>query len=392
MQDASVLHEAAYKGSSRVWLEDNAAHLYQDIQKRLRKKDAVEPIIDALLVVYPHLLDRGDLRDWAKLMKEAHKRYTPSNGAALPRVLQIYTAPEREIPVRIQTGRRRRRERVHPYEMLQIYIQLLMDQTWRRPELFSEDRVNRTFEFARSINDPYLYNKLYQMLALIFVHRGEGQRALDCAQITYPYWSRQQDASEMAQTEYAMAHGYQDLGATDWALLYFNRAARNFDAVRQRLPRALVLDDSGLLHLRLGAIEAAINCFQQALTLLDSADVPAETAAVLHHLAMAQAGNGMYTDALINVQSALDRYADLKDRAHYVRALVTRAFVEAQTGEMEDAHASLGESVSLWKDLPGADADTELALVRQFQQALDDGASVEHFAPGRPVERRSAAD
>jgi tetratricopeptide (TPR) repeat protein len=340
------------------WLEENADLLYEALDQALQNNESVGEAVDSLLTIFPQLLGREDLRRWARLIQLAYNRVRGESPADVPDQVSvgIYVLNRREKKP-IKTKRRRRQQRIHPHEMFEMYLSLLMTQYYYQSEALTPERITGALEFGRTVNDPFLYHKLYQTLAFIYNQRGEFHRALDHARLAFSYWSQQDHPVETGLTAFAMGSAFQGKQEFVQAREWLQTAADIFSRIDYPAQYGLVALETACLYLWTEEYEAAIQWAEIALREFQAINQTYHTGLAYHWLGVAQGYLERYDEALENLDRSAEIWQELDNRPQFLHQEHSRAYIEARMGKtaesLERLHRTLDESETLpdspWK-------------------------------------------
>jgi tetratricopeptide (TPR) repeat protein len=340
------------------WIEENADLLYETIDQALQNSQSVGQAVDCLLTIFPQLLGREDLRRWARLIQMAYKSVRGESPSDVPDQVSIgvYVLNRREKKP-IKTKRRRRQQRIHPHEMFEMYLSLLMTQYYHQSEALTPERITGALEFGRTVNDPFLYHKLYQTLAFIYNQRGEFDRALDHARLAFTYWGQQDHPVETALTAFAMGSAFQGKQEFAQAREWLETAADIFARSDYPAQYGLVALETACLYLWTEEYEAAIQWAEIALREFQAIERVFHVGLAYHWLGVAQGYLGRYDEALDNLDRSAEIWLELDNRPQFLHQEHSRAYIEARMGQTDKAlerlHRTLEESQTLpdsaWK-------------------------------------------
>ena len=222
------LEKALVRYDDRPWLSANDRSLVVAIYEALKKGGDHDGGIHALLYVFPHFIHRKNVKRWHKLNRKALKvsRSRKHRESATDAVRQMYVLTPQKLGS--APPRRKRSERIDPRELFEIYLDLFMEYFYVYPEHCTPDLIDRLLYLTSQINIPYYYNKIYQILALIYNYSGEHDKALDRVQLAQSFWQSHKDKLELALSAYATAEAYQGLGEREQALDWMEKASNLF--------------------------------------------------------------------------------------------------------------------------------------------------------------------
>lgn len=234
------LEEALVRYHDRDWLSANDRSLVVAIYEALKKGGNHDAGIYTLLYVFPHFIHRKTVKRWHKLNRKALKvsgsRKRHESPTDVVRQMVVVT------PQKLESAppRRKRSERVDPRELFEMYLNLFMEYFYVYPELYTANLLDRLLYLTSQINIPYYYNKIYQIMALVYNYSGDHNKALDRVQLSNSYWYARKDKLEMALNAYAAAEAYQGLGDREQALEWMERSNNLFSKLDYPEQRKMV--------------------------------------------------------------------------------------------------------------------------------------------------------
>ena len=187
------------------WLEENTDAIYGSLQNNLTEPQQHEHAVDQLLLALPYMLADGQPKRWRKLMLNALKQMEPQrgdkvDGQALYLVREDYVLiPQKKYAANPKAIRRR--DWVRPIELFETYLLLWMMRLDIQPEAVTRKLIPVAIEFARRINRPMLYAKLYQTLSLVYARLGEHDHTVDFGRMAFQCWSSFQPHYPSAEVE-----------------------------------------------------------------------------------------------------------------------------------------------------------------------------------------------
>ncbi|GAB4515769.1 MAG: hypothetical protein OHK0046_19700 [Anaerolineae bacterium] len=327
--------------SDKIWLNENIDDIYEAIAANLKSADYSQQAISDLIYIYPHLINREDLRRWARLIREAHKVYKnlQKQRDKTNAVGNLFKLTQR--PKQFRPTKRRRRERIDSRELLEIYLILLMSRLYQDPTQMQTVQINDMLHFARSVNDPHLYHKVYQTVALIYNERHNFDKALDYARLSYEYWRTQDIYAdelprfEMALTLYTIAVAYRGMGDVETAAHWMNRSADLFMRTSSTQQYGLVAHEMGCIKLLQEEYEAAGQWFEISIREFNTIEAKLHTATAIMHIGMVHAYLHQWEYARENLNRAIADFNAIGANYHRLKALHMLAFVEAKDGKLD---------------------------------------------------------
>lgn len=226
MLDNRLFNQILETYRSNSWLMENEQLLFEAIQDDLRNADEIEMAIQSLVLIFPRMfeLQSPEIKSWGKLMREAFNRLVSQeedfvfanpldNG-----INGIFVVQMRESPSQLPTKtRRKKREIVHPFAFLEMYIVITMMQFYEAQLQITSEMMHDMVVLARAVNDPYLCNKMYQAVAFIHNHYGNFAQARAFAEKAWDFWMAIPNPMESFLSASALYIAHTGLGDADQA-------------------------------------------------------------------------------------------------------------------------------------------------------------------------------
>lgn len=358
-----------------AWVNQNAEDIYWAMREMLKNRKLVADVVRNMLLIYPALLNRGDLRRWAKLVNRAHKKIVRQELRRKP--IPEYTAQQAYTltPVAVARAKPRkpRSERLNQREMFEIYLSLMMSQIYTQSQDLAQSTLKSALAFARRLNDQYYYNKLYQTLAYIHLANTQFDQALDQARLAYQYWHGHPDTIEEALTAFAVAMAYR--GKKDWEhnLQWLNIAANLFAEIDYPCSHGIIALETANTDIYMKNFEAACQWAEIALQEFKRENMGYHYGLAYHTLGLAQAYNGQFDDSIDNLWRSINYWESVGNLLHQVHTEHSLAFAEARMGKKERALMRLSRNRDLCKRIPASATKTyHLQQVNHLEQAIRD--------------------
>jgi tetratricopeptide (TPR) repeat protein len=361
--DQTLLGVTFEEAQDQDWLEAHDDDLYDTIESSLKRLDGILSGVDCLLIVFPFLMENKDLRRWGKQISFALKQvqgYYKADYEGLPegQIGDMYILRPHGSPESLTKSKRRRRQRVHPTEMLEAYLTLLMTQFYQQSVELTPERIQMTLNLARSVNDPYLYSKTYQTMAFIYIQQYDYERALDYANASLDYFHRHKDSLEQALTAYAMASAYRGLGKYEQALNSLDKAGNLFAKHEYPRQHGVIALETACCYEWMEDFPQAIQWAQIALTELEAQEMTYHTGMAYQCLSVCYAYTDQLDAAMANVEKSKAIWISLNNDHRRLEVEHLTAFIEAKMGRDKNAldrlkgalHDLEGFTESNWKD------------------------------------------
>ena len=370
-----ILDELSDRCRDDDWLNTNADTLYSQIDRDLRHRDTLERGVSALIVLVPWLVRREDLLRWGKLLRQAlraspevhvdeqesERFWVQQDNGVLLMIRHHYARP---LP-----WRRRRRERMEPSEILEIYMLLLIGHGYL--EKLTPDAVRDILRLTRAVNDPYLYAKFYQLLAFTYNRWRQFNQALDCAWVALDYFNRHDDPLEIGLTAFALAATHH--ASEDWeeSIRWLQVARHHLDRTTHSLQKGLVTLEltSQLLCIQDNA--TAEKYARESVGLFQGQDLSTHLALAYYYLALAHIYQRSYNESREYLDRALALYQTTGNEEKAITVGYTLAYVEASAGYKSRALQYLYNNLEALNTLaPGKWHDAQRSRIERLIEAI----------------------
>jgi tetratricopeptide (TPR) repeat protein len=217
--DGELLQSLPSRITDEDWIRFHLNEIYHAIRTTLSVNRPLA--VTSILLVFPQVLQNEALKAWAKLLQQTvgKREYMP---ILCPSLGPVYLFPERPH-LFIPTPKKRRRDRINPRQIFEMYLHLLMADT---PNL--HDVTDTLMLFTRRVNTPYYTYKMYQTFAFLFNGDGDYERAQDYLTIIGDFFK--DEPLDQALTDYARGVAWRGLGRMEKAVPHFERARATFPA------------------------------------------------------------------------------------------------------------------------------------------------------------------
>ena len=374
----------------RDWIDEHAVALYKAINKDIRKPETIGHAVDTLLKLYPRLIGRDDIKKWVKVSERALTKLNIEQRIpkkAPDRIEYLinsqYVIKRADHSTTVITKTKRKRHRLNPRQMFETYLILTMTLYQRNEINLSQDRIDDMLAFARTINSPHHYYKLYQIIAYVLAGQLHTRQALIYGQQAYDYFVKVGDKIEQAFSASALARAYQ-MEDREQALHWLDIAA-------ELLSKTSFTGQHGYVSLQTANIfvfqaewDAADQWASQAIKDYQQSDNDYGVMMALHTRAMARAYRGDLIEATVDVNQAMDYFEAEDMNELFIHAALTLAFIEAKQGNSEGA---MSRSQNAIKMLDGLDNESSLypflkEKADHLINSIDDG-EIDGLRPGQ---------
>lgn len=380
---ASILEQIPNNYTDPDWLEENAQEVYEVLRDQSRDANQLDDIVYYMLLLVPQMLNREDLKRWGRLLEQVYLR-TPMgeanglDGSTTAEYAQDFVMQKRpKVPQLPTKTQRRKRVILHPKQMFEIYLILLMATYYKRVRDMPEGLIESTLRFARTVNDPYCNNKLHQALAFIYNQLFEGELAVVHAQTAYAYWKEHENTLEAGLSAYALGIAYQITKDLQSAQQWLNTAADLLAQTSFRRQHLFVAESLTRLKLLQNDLEQAYDWANVALEEAHALDLPNHIASIKHYRAIASMYVGNLDDATADLEDAMRLLADQGNSAEYMHCEQSLAFVEYRRGERDAALERLNTLRASLEPMPQSGwKDDLLQRVNRLTEAIRNNENI----------------
>jgi len=385
-----ILNTASYTDyQDPQWVEEYGKDLYKAVNKGIRKPETIGPAVDTMLKLYPRLIGRDDIKKWVKVSEKAlaklgiEQRIPKKDPTRIEYLINSqYVVKRADHSTTVITKTKRKRHRLNPRQMFETYLILTMTLYYRRQITIDQQRIDDMLAFARTINSPHHYYKLYQTIAFVLARQLHSRQAAIYGKHAYDYFVKTKDKNEQAFCAAALANAYQPFDARQ-ALHWLDIAAELMSKTSYTGQHGYVSKETANIYVYLGEWDAADQWANQAIKDFQQSDNEYGVAMALHTRAMARAYRGDLIEATVDVNQAMDYFEAENMDEMFIHATLTLAFVEAKQNQRDDAISRAQTALNMLnaQDPPfGA----SVALSKQAEElirSIEDG-TVNDLTPG----------
>jgi CHAT domain-containing protein/tetratricopeptide (TPR) repeat protein len=192
------------------------------------------------------------------------------------------------------------------------------------------DYYNQALPISQAMGNRADAGVTLNNIGTIYDNRGETTKALDYYQQALQIWQAVGDRPDEATTLNNIGAAYNHLGQTTKALDYYQQALPITRAVGNRAGEATTLNNIGTLYINLSQPAPARNYYRQALRLRRAVGNRSGEAVTLANLADLDRRQNQLTDALKNINAAIDILESLRSDLK-TDALKTSYFASVQS-------------------------------------------------------------
>jgi tetratricopeptide (TPR) repeat protein len=182
------------------------------------------------------------------------------------------------------------------------------------------------------------------------------------------------DTQGEAQTAIALGEAHLRIrGAGEDALRYLRRAAALLEPAGATTLRSVALNNLGEVYFGLGDLDAAADCYLQALDVARGIGGHAEGHA-LHNLGLVYMRQRRHDDAIARLREALAKHRASGERYGEAMALKGLGAAQTETGRRAEAKASLTGALRIFESIRNKEQAAEtMALLTSLSAEPGDG-------------------
>lgn len=371
--DTELIERVEQMHRDSAWINAHADDLYRTMREMLKNRKLVGEVVKNLLLIYPVLLERHDLRRWAKLTYRAHHKIQRNEQRRKPRMQ--YSVQQAYLITPVATSRSKprkpRSERLNQRELFEVFLSLMMSQIYAQPSDLAQSTAECALAFARRINDQYYYNKLYQTLAYIHLANARFDKALEHGRLAYLYWEGHEDRHEDGLTAFAIAMAYRGKGEWDATVDWLDKASEIFSKSDHPRTYGIIALERSATDIYLGHFESACQWARLALDEFQAQGMEFHTGLGFHMLGLSLAYRGDLDDAIDNLWRSINYWESVGNLLEQIHAEFSLVFAEARQGRRERAIMRIERNRDLCKRLPESYRKTfHLQQVDRLEKAI----------------------
>lgn len=195
------------------WVTENSDALFKTIEAETQNPDQINQGVRRLIMVYPRLVNRDDIREWVKLSENTLRKMRLDYSTRDP-LRPEYTISDEFIIKRMDHSEtfvkrtKRQRHRLSPRQMFETYLILVMSLHYEDQLDMNDIMLQDMLALAGVVNHPQITFKLYQALSFIYARQQKFAQAQNFAEMAYKFFSQQNNKLETALTAYTLAESY----------------------------------------------------------------------------------------------------------------------------------------------------------------------------------------
>lgn len=193
------------------WVTEHAETLFKTIDAEVHDIDMIRQGVTRLVMIYPRLVNRDDIRQWVKLSENTLRKMRLDYSTRDP-LRPEYTMSDEFIIKRMDHSEtfvkrtKRQRHRLSPRQMFETYLILIMALYYDDMLEIDEVMIQEMLAFAGVVNHPQITFKLYQTLSFIYARQQQPVQARNFAEMAYEFFAAEQQSQlETALTAYTLA-------------------------------------------------------------------------------------------------------------------------------------------------------------------------------------------
>lgn len=215
--------EDRLRAGDMAWVMTSLGELQDETKAGLRGNQL--KAMRVLVQICPLVLAHEQLMGWARLLRNAVQTLGEDQLPLTNTVLgPVYVYEEQPHPY-IETPKRRRRDRINPRQVFEMYLVLRLyvaANDLKLPITLAD--LDSLLTFARHIGTPYYTHKIYQTMAFILNDNGQAEAALNYTMMIGDFFQRRRETLDVALTRYAQGVALRQLGQPEEAHRCLNDA------------------------------------------------------------------------------------------------------------------------------------------------------------------------
>lgn len=379
MPDITILQDIVAKASDPIWLDQHANDIQDIIQHQSRSTPGLEVAVDAIIALMPHVIEREDYKQWAALLQTVYNRseyaeYNGFDGEHTRDISPVFIMQKRKPMAQLPTRTtRRKRVFVHPTQMFEMYLILLLGRYMNGNDLIPEATIEDVMRLGRAVSDAYCHNKMHQVFAFMYNSRNNPEMAKLHGHIALAYWETVNNPLEVGVTAYALSDAYQIVGEFEAAQTWITIAADNLAQTDYLWQHGFISLGTSTLALRTKHYDTALQWADLALEEFERIGADLQATQAIRYQGIANTYLRNYGTARTLIETALDRFEQLDERQHYLATMHSRALVEYERGDPDVALATLKALIKDLNVMPeGTWREKALASCERFMQHIQE--------------------
>lgn len=258
------------------WLDGNVDGIYDTIVQNWHNPGYQDEAIQNLLVVFPYVLNRPDLKRWGILLSDIVRalpvQIRERGAKRVHYQIGSHFLLSKEQKPPLPTQKRKSRMTFRGTDMHTHYIVLFALHFYRKPTMFQREQIDDLLAISRSINSDYLYWKTYQLVALLLATFDERYGALTYGCLAYYHWEKQHEMMpnelthlEIGYSSKIVANVYYSDNQIEQAILWSRNAAEHLTRVEVNLQEGDAYRLIGIVGLQTGRPETALPALHNSL-------------------------------------------------------------------------------------------------------------------------------
>ncbi len=362
-----------YHAYNPAWLNQRADRIAQILWAALNRDEFTVKATEGLTRVAPHMLTHHHVDEWIKLLLTALGRAYDLHDEELQGRLytvmgQGHTLQGSLKPAQaaysnaLNQAREYIGDRLVAEEIeLMIYIGQLRLETYLYAGQFTPERIAEIRALAQRIGDPMLTASLYQALAAACAHRGESEQALGYGMTALGYWVQRGRPLEIARSAHALSMAYSRQMLLPQAEQMVEFAARSIARADNRQYEAIIDQQRGIIAAQKGEWKQAVQRLEAARAGFRALQWSQHEALVERSLALACIPQKLYLQAEASLNNAAALWEQTPNNVYERAALLaTRAYLNAEQGQIEPALDQLHSALALCDHIPEMKARDQL--------------------------------
>lgn len=349
----SYLADAKEHREHSGWIQENIAQLYQTLQPLAGQPPPDEELVESLLIFFPYVTIKGNVREWVKLTNDAARNlyeviqqpHTTLSGAYL------VNAPDPAITANIEVALHRARKRLPVESLVRTYLTLLGLHIYRGINNLSPELAQSIILTARHGNRPVVQGQAYLMLAFADLLAGQYNAALKQAELAHMHARNINATREVGFSAYVMARVYRQLEQPNRVAQWMQETLKAFKTGKHHEELALATFEIGCNAFHDDEFTTARDYFEQAIAASRTAELPEATATYQQSLGNALMHLGEFDPAQAQLQDALTYWEHAQDTTRSLHVCQMLAKLAQQRNDTATAQQHLNRCEELLSHL-----------------------------------------
>lgn len=350
------------------WLQSHPERVYASIRAGLESQQHYAPTIRGIIELIVLVVTDDSWKVWFDPIAElivAHLNDTNN----------LFEISFREAigEFRGLVGFYGRLDKVRPVQvdaLLQAYIRLIKAMIYRHGLELPETLINQSVRTAQTLDDHIESSRLYQTLALYFVHYGDQETAEAYAKLASSEYEFIEDSTGVLEAGLTMTALYRRSLRFRRAEYFVNRIIDMHTPAQPDLRYATLCYEFAATCYAHDQFELAFNYYQHALAIFETLDAPYHIAMTWQALSQVYTQYGDFPKAESLIRDTRKRWELLGNQYEWVNTFFGEAYLELKRGNRNLGLKQLRETIDLaYKTLDNTPARE--ALIVSLQEHVE---------------------